>query len=343
MAGNVPDWLRTNHKKTSNSKVQTGVRSRPIFHGEHVDNPLLEEHEHTSAAFYSNGGKVRLADGGDPTEAQLKQMGMEASDRERAAGGRPGFMEGIRNTIQRFQEGNIDAPGSLAYERYGAGRGRQEYENQKAFAEGSKMQGDGMRNASMVMGGKSAVDTGKAEVNATKDISPTPSAEYKDTESMKSDAVRGQVSSLPTPSETMRPMGDVVEAKPSRRVSPRPSAAPSVSTTRSVSPSVPADSGSRTVVIPNNPRPPVDNESRPSKPAAKGEDNSSRQAKAGAKGGNNTERQSKPYPADQAVQNLGKTFKSADEAYRADPKNAAKKAERDRAYKAYEKAARTLR
>lgn len=255
MSGNVPDWLRANHKKTSNSKMQGGVQSRPIFHSEHTDSAIVKEmHLHTGAAF--------LADGGDPTEAQLKQMGIEASDRERAAGGRPGFMEGIRNTVQRFQEGNIDTPGSLAYERYGAGRGRQEYENQKTFAENAKMQGDGMRNASMVMGGKSAVDTGKAEVNATKDISPTPSAEYKEDESMKRKAITGDVSSFPTPSADMRPMGDAVEKKPTRRVSPNPSVSP----VRGTSPSAPAGSSGRTVVIPNNPRPPVDNESRPSKP-----------------------------------------------------------------------------
>lgn len=313
MSGNVPDWLRANHKKNSNSKISHGVQSRPIFHSEHTDSAIVKEmHLHTGAAF--------LADGGDPTEAQLKQMGIEASDRERAAGGRPGFMEGIRNTVQRFQEGNIDTPGSLAYERYGAGRGRQEYENQKTFAENAKMHGDGMRNASMVMGGKSAVDTGKAEVNATKDISPTPSAEYKDTESMKGKAIRGDVSSFPTESADMRPMGDAVEKKAPRRVSPSPSATTSVSTTRSVSPSAPTDSGGRTVVIPNNPRPPADNERRASKPS---------------KGGDSTERKSKPYPAEQAVQKLGLTFKDADNASKADPSNTAKKKERDRAYKAY--------
>lgn len=311
MSGNVPDWLRANHKKNSNSKISHGVQSRPIFHSEHTDSAIVKEmHMHTGAAF--------LADGGDPTEAQLKQMGIEASDRERAAGGRPGFMEGIRNTVQRFQEGNIDTPGSLAYERYGAGRGRQEYESQKTFAENAKMQGSGMRDAKMVMSGKSSVDTGKAEVNATKDISPTPSVEYQDTESMKGKAIRGDTSSFPTESADMRPMGDPVEKKAARRVSPR--SAPSVSTTRSVSPSAPADSGGRTVVIPNNPRPPVDNEKRPSKPA---------------KGGDNTERKSKPYPADQAAQKLGLTFKDADNASKADPNNAAKKKERDRAYKAY--------
>jgi len=183
------------------------------------------------------------------------------------------------------------------------------------------------------MGGKKAPDVSKAidEVVATKDISPTPSAEYQDTESMKGKAIRGDTSSFPTESADMRPMGDPVEKKAARRVSPRSAsaaatvrsttpAASSVSTTRGVSPSAPADSGGRTVVIPNNPRPPVDNEKRPSKPA---------------KGGDNTERKSKPYPADQAVQKLGLTFKDADNASKADPNNAAKKKERDRAYKTY--------
>lgn len=315
MSGNVPDWLRANHKKTSNSKIQTGVQSRPIFHSEHTDSPIVKEmHMHTEAAF--------LADGGDPTEEQLKQMGIEASNREREAAGRPGVIGGIRNTISRFQEGNIDQPGSLAYERYGAGRGRQEYQKQKTFEENAKMQGDGMRNASMVMSGRkasSAID----EVTATKDLSPSPSKEYsQDVESMKGMAVRGTADTLPTQSETMRPMGDVAPARVRRRA-PVINAAP-VSTTAPE-----ASAPARSVVIPNNPRPPVDNEARTSKPAAKGGDNESRK--------------SKPYPAEQAVQKLGLNFKDADSASKADPSNVAKKKERDRAYKAYMDAMKAMK
>lgn len=318
MSGNVPDWLRANHKKTSNSKMQTGVQSRPIFHSEHTDSAIVKEmHMHTNAAF--------LADGGDPTEEQLKQMGLEASNREREAAGRPGFMDSIRNTVNRFQEGNIDKPGSLAYERYGAGRGRQEYQSQQAFAENAKMQGDGMRNASMVMSGKKAPDAmSKAdEVVATKDISPAPSKEYsQEVESMKGMAIRGTTDTLPTQSETIRPMGDVAPARVRRRTP--------VTNTEPVSTRAPEVSApTRSVVIPNNPRPPVDNESRPSKPAAKG--------------GDNEGRKSKPYPAEQAVQKLGLTFKDADNASKADPSNVAKKKERDRAYKTYMDAMKAMK
>lgn len=317
MSGNVPDWLRANHKKTSNSKMQTGVQSRPIFHSEHTDSAIVKEmHMHTNAAF--------LADGGDPSEEQLKQMGLEASNREREAAGRPGFMDSIRNTVNRFQEGNIDKPGSLAYERYGAGRGRQEYQNQKAFAENAKMQGDGMRNASMVMSGKKAPDVSKAidEVVATKDISPAPSQEYSKDESMKRDAMTGKAESTPAADMVMRPMGDATPARVRRRT-PTTNTAP-------VSARAPETSApTRSVVIPNNPRPPVDNESRTSKPAAKG--------------GDNEGRKSKPYPAEQAVQKLGMNFKDADNASRADPSNVAKKKERDRAYKTYMDAMKAMK
>ena len=77
MAGNVPDWLRGNHKKSGTAKVSHGVQSRPIFHSEHTDSPIVKEiHMHTEAAF--------LADGGDPSEAELKQMGLDASNKEYA-------------------------------------------------------------------------------------------------------------------------------------------------------------------------------------------------------------------------------------------------------------------
>lgn len=334
MAGHVPDWLRGSHKKTTNSKVEHGVKSRPIFHAVHNDNPLKEVAPHTSAAY--------LADGGDPTEAQLKQMGLDASNAEREAGGRPGIVEGFKNLIGRFKEGNIDSEGSLAYERYGAGRGRREYENQKAFAENAKMQGDGMRNAKMVMSGQKMADSSatttavpSADESKPKDLTSKPSMSYQNStiDEMKTDAMTGGTR-LPKmdPNAVVRPMGDPEPAgKKTRSVATRKDA-PARNTapnSQGTNPAEPKDSTAKRVVIPNNPRPPVDNATRKTKP--------------GARGGDDETRKSKPYPAEQAVQNLGKTFKDADQAYRADPKNAAKKAERDRAYKAYEKAARTLR
>lgn len=338
MAGHVPEWLRGSHKKTTNSKVEHGVKSRPIFHAVHHDNPLKEVVPHSAAAY--------MADGGDPTEAQLKQMGLDASNAEREAGGRPGIVEGFKNLIGRFKEGNIDTEGSLAYERYGAGRGRREYENQKAFAANANMQGDGMRDAKMVMSGRKMADSSatttavpSADESKPKDLTSKPSMSYQNStiDEMKTDAMTGGTR-LPKmdPNAVIRPMGDPEPApKPAgkktrsvatRKDAPARNTAPN---SQGTNPAEPKDSTAKRVVIPNNPRPPVDNATRKPKP--------------GARGGDNPERKSKPYPADQAVQNLGKTFKEADQAYRADPKNAAKKAERDRAYKAYEKAARTLR
>lgn len=338
MAGNVPDWLRGNHKKSGTAKVSHGVQSRPIFHGEHSDNPLSEEKQHTSAAF--------LADGGDPTEAELKQMGLDASNRE-AAADKPGIVGGFRKLFSRFQEGNIDAPGSLAYERYGAGRGKREYDNQKAFAENAKMQGDGMRNASMVMGGeKQKKSEGPTVMDSKSDISAKPSDEYQDTGYADIDTMKKRAILMPDilpkvdANAVPRPMGDaedVAAPKTDRRARVKARAE------RVPTPSARSDSGGARVIIPNNPRPPVDNDSLKTKPGSRGGNNEDRKSKPTKPAQDNETRKSKPYPAEQAVQNLGKTFKEADQAYRADPKNAAKKAERDRAYKAYEKAARTLR
>jgi len=318
MAGNVPDWARSNHKKSPTSKMTHGIQSRPIFHGEHSDSPLKEMHMHTEAAF--------LADGGMPSEEKLKEMGLAASNAERDAAGRPGIVEGFKNLIGRFKEGNIDDPNSLAYERYGAGRGRREYEDQKAFAENAKMQGDGMRNAGMVMrGDKMKTDASPVmpEVE-TKDISPKPSAEYKmDMDSMKRSAMSGG-DNLPQAESAPRPMS----TEPVRNA--KPAAAPRK---RGVEiGTVPAETKASTgkqVIIPDNKRPPVDNATRKEKP--------------GARGGKNEERKSKPYPAEQAVQNLGKRFKEADDALRADPKNASKKKARDEAKMRYEKAAKEMR
>ena len=335
MAGYVPEWLRASHKKSGASKIEHGKREMPNFHSGQGQHPLTQEMKsdpHTSAAYFANGGIVRMADGRDPTEAELKQMGLDASNAEREGAGRPGIVEGFKNLIGRFKEGNIDDPNSLAYERYGAGRGRREYEDQKAFAENAKMQGSGMRNAGMVMrGDKMAAEPSPAtsavpampEVE-TKDISPKPSAEYKmDMDSMKRSSMSGGAN-LPQAESTPRPMS----TEPNRRAKPAPAPRKRGVETGTV-PAEPKASTGKQVVIPDNKRPPVDNTTRKEKP--------------GARGGENEKRKSKPYPAEQAVQNLGKRFKEADDALKADPKNASKKKARDEAKMRYEKAAKELR
>lgn len=309
MAGYVPEWLRSSHKKSGTSKIEHGKREMPSFHSGQKEHPLTQEMKsgaHTSAAY--------LADGGMPSEEKLKEMGLEASNREMAADSGGGVVSGFRRLIDRFKEGNIDQPGSLAYERYGAGRGRREYEDQKAFAENAAMTPRGMKNAAMVMRGDKMAAEPSPATNAvpampeveTKDISPKPSEEYKmDMDSMKRRSMSGGAN-LPQAESAPRPMS----TEPNRSAKPAPA---------------PRKRGVETGTTPAEPS------------------NSTRKTKPGARGGDNEKRKSKPYPAEQAVQNLGKRFKEADDALKADPKNAAKKKARDEAKMRYEKAAKEMR
>lgn len=112
----VPKWARENMAKTGGQPT-FGVVSKPsLFHS----------------------APVQLADGGDPTEADLKRMGIEASNRYREiersqeAGVLDKIKGGLRRTWDGITAGNIDAPGSRAYEQYGAGLGRKEYEAEQA-------------------------------------------------------------------------------------------------------------------------------------------------------------------------------------------------------------------
>lgn len=354
MAGYVPDWLRDSHKKTGKEKVEHGKRSMPGFHADQKGHPLTEKAPHTAAAYFADGGMVYMADGRDPTEAELKQMGLDASNREREnadANNRPGIVEGFKRLASRFSEGNIDDPNSLAYERYGAGRGRREYENQKAFAENAKMQGSGMRDAGMVMRGeKEKKSPGPSVVDdKTSAVPDVPKVEVKpiapasmDMDSMKRSAMSGGAD-LPKiePNAVPRPMSTEPDRKAKPAAEPKrrgvasgttPAGGGGGSPKRGVetgtTPAEPKASTGKQVVIPDNKRPPVDNTTRKEKP--------------GARGGENEKRKSKPYPAEQAVQNLGKRFKEADDAYKAAP-NAVNKQMRDEAKKRYEKAAKELR
>lgn len=333
MAGYVPDWLRDSHKKTGKEKVEHGKRSMPSFHADQKGHPLTEKAPHTAAAYFADGGMVYMADGRDPTEAELKQMGLDASNREREAAGKPGVVEGFKNLVSRFKEGNIDDPNSLAYERYGAGRGRREYENQKAFAENEKMQGGGMRDAGMVMRGeKEKKSPGPSVVDDKVQAVPTPKIDdvkpiapaSMDMDSMRRSAMSGGAN-LPKmePDAVPRPMS----TEPDRKAKPAP--APK---RRGVeSGTAPAGGGG------GSPKRGVETGTTPAEPS-----NSTRKTKPGARGGENEKRKSKPYPAEQAVQNLGKRFKEADDAYKAAP-NAINKKARDEAKKRYEKAAKELR
>jgi hypothetical protein len=87
-----PDWLRQDMKKSGSSKPATGKKDMgSLFHG-----PKVQK--------YADGGEVEA----------LKTEGLKAS-----AGEKVGFFE-------RLRMGNIDEPGSEAYNRFGAGRGAAE-------------------------------------------------------------------------------------------------------------------------------------------------------------------------------------------------------------------------
>jgi len=100
--GYVPDWQRQNMKKTGSSGPTTSPSRKDLgslFHS----SPAPQSKSVTKP--------MRLADG--DTEETYKQRGLEAS-----SGDNVGFFE-------RLRMGNIDQPGSEAYNRFGAGRGKE--------------------------------------------------------------------------------------------------------------------------------------------------------------------------------------------------------------------------
>lgn len=100
--GYVPDWTRQNMKKTGSSGPTTKESRKdcgPLFHSAPV-----HQNKSESKPMY-------LADG--DTEETHKARGLEAS-----SGDNVGLLE-------RLRMGNIDQPGSEAYNRFGAGRGRE--------------------------------------------------------------------------------------------------------------------------------------------------------------------------------------------------------------------------
>lgn len=111
--GYSPDWQKQNYAKGNSTPKITQK-------GNIVRNEL----------FHNAPSRLGLADGGDVTE-QLKREGLEASNREREAeranmSGLEKFVDGFKRLGTRLKEGNIDQPGSAAYNKYGAGRGMME-------------------------------------------------------------------------------------------------------------------------------------------------------------------------------------------------------------------------
>jgi hypothetical protein len=95
-----PDWIRQNMKKSSSGNVSTGRKDTgSLFHGDKM------------AKGYADGGEV------------LKQSGLAASNAEFDA---MSSADKARSSFKRLFEGNIDDPNSVAYRKYGAGRGAAE-------------------------------------------------------------------------------------------------------------------------------------------------------------------------------------------------------------------------
>jgi hypothetical protein len=84
--------------------------------------------------------KVKRYDEGGKTEEQYKREGLAASNRdldeERSSmSGLEKFTSGFKRLGRRLTEGNIDQPGSEAYYKYGAGRGKMIEESTKKVPE----------------------------------------------------------------------------------------------------------------------------------------------------------------------------------------------------------------
>jgi len=85
MAIEISSWMRQNYKKGESSSAGSMKKTT-----------------------------VRMADGGDVTEAADKEAGLAASSGEKVG------------LLERLRMGNIDDPSSEAYRRFGAGRGRED-------------------------------------------------------------------------------------------------------------------------------------------------------------------------------------------------------------------------
>jgi hypothetical protein len=104
MTGTVPDWVRQSMRKGTADTCDYSVKEM-------------------GSPFHGSQQPVRLADGGDASEAAMKQRGMEASSGEKVG------------LFERLKAGNIDDPNSEASKRWGAGRGRMEAELDRASKE----------------------------------------------------------------------------------------------------------------------------------------------------------------------------------------------------------------
>lgn len=107
MSGKVPEWARQDMRKSAGYGCTPGVKQ--------MGNPF---HGAKQVRHYADGseGGVKADD-----EATLKQEGLDISNKE--AEGRSTW-ENMKAGFGRLFEGNIDDPNSKAYQKYGAGRGK---------------------------------------------------------------------------------------------------------------------------------------------------------------------------------------------------------------------------
>jgi len=266
--------------------------------------------------FHSSDVK-HLADG-TPSEDDFKRMGIEASDRyneiekSQEVGALDKLKGGFGRLFDRLKAGNIDAPGSEAYNKYGAGLGKAEYEKEQQFKQSRIDSENARRDYVPDTADSIARKMGRVTMGPTVGEAKTEAVPMPKVDETKTEWERLQNSSAPSTSSSAASTTDgKVFSKPTMPTVSTDKAedksgkkAPTLrktnkrqqSNTRGVS------SGDKKVYLPDNPRPPADNDSLPSKPYPKGKPSASadRASKPSPKAAasENDARPSKPYPAD---------------------------------------------
>lgn len=343
MAGYVPKWSRESQAKGSVQQPKFGIVSRPIFH--------------TEKAPQQHGMSFNFADG--TTEEQYKLMGLEASNRDLEAdrAANPGIGAAFSRTWDRLKAGNVDAPGSVAYDKYGAGRGRAEERN-KAAAASNEVQANQTKafesaNNSVPKSSNGATEAITTSVPSNKMLSDSIVMSERRSEQSdkdKKNAMAGKDDGLAKPSDAIRPMGDPAKTKKTNKTKAvRANQSNSSGANRSnqvrasnveaVRGKLPAQviAGRTPIVSDKTPVvPPADNETRKSKPYP---------AKAAAfKQSSDKPSRQVPGVASQAeIEKAAKDFTDLDKAYNDfDPKDALGKESlrllRDAAKRRYEAA-----
>jgi len=321
----VPKWARENMAK-SGGQPTFGVVSKPSpFHSQEVKH---------------------LADG-TPSEDEFKRMGIEASNRYREIekSQETGVLDKISGALgrtwDRIKAGNIDAPGSRAYEQYGAGLGKKEYEAEQDRKQ-SVVDSERARKEYVPETGESIarrmgrVSPVGSAVDSPAPATSSPTTEVKKTDSEWDTLQRSSDKSTP-PSEGTKPngifsnpnYGGTTAAEPKAEdKKPAPRRVPRKAATNKTAAST------SNVSMPDNQRPPVDNATRKEKPGARGGDNETRPSKeTPTKSVPNDQRPSKPYPADAKPKGKSSDSSSESEVQKAGARYAATKRALDNAPK----------